>query len=339
MTRSGSMSTLTVALTLVLAFAGATTPALADKDPLPSWNDGPAKTSIMEFVRVVTTEGYAAFVPPEERIAVFDNDGTLWSEQPMYFQRQFAIDRVKVLAGDHPEWKSEQPFQAVLENDMDALDRSGLTGLMQLIMASHAGMTTTQFEQIVRGWLSTALHPKFERPYTDLVFQPMLELLQYLRDNGFKTYVVSGGGIDFMRVWVESVYGVPREQVIGSSIKTALEMRKGVPLLVRLPELDFVNDRANKPIAIHKFIGRRPILAFGNSDGDLQMLQWTAAGEGERLAGLVHHTDGTREWAYDRESGTGRLDEALDEAINRGWTVVDMKRDWKAIYPFQMNGN
>ena len=333
------MSTFTVALTLVLAFAGATTPALADKDPLPSWNDGPAKTSIMEFVRVVTTDGYAAFVPPEERIAVFDNDGTLWSEQPMYFQRQFAIDRVKTLAGDHPEWKTEQPFQAVLENDMDALDRSGLTGLMQLIMTSHAGMTTTQFEQIVRGWLSTALHPKFERPYTDLVFQPMLELLQYLRDNGFKTYVVSGGGIDFMRVWVESVYGVPRDQVIGSSIKTALEMRKGVPLLVRLPELDFVNDGANKPIAIHKFVGRRPILAFGNSDGDLPMLQWTAAGEGERLAGLVHHTDETREWAYDRESATGHLDEALDEATNRGWTVVDMKRDWKVIYPFQMKGN
>ncbi|MDH3197792.1 MAG: haloacid dehalogenase-like hydrolase [Candidatus Krumholzibacteria bacterium] len=264
-----SISRVAVALTLLLAFNGVTMPALAAEDPLPSWNDGPVKTSIMEFVRVVTAEGYAAFVPPEERIAVFDNDGTLWSEQPMYFQRQFAIDRIKALAGDHPEWKSEQPFKAVLENDMAALDKSGLPGLMQLIMVSHADMTTTQFGQIVSGWLSTALHPRFKRPYTDLVFQPMLELLGYLRDNGFKTFIVSGGGIDFMRVWAEMVYGVPPEQVIGSSIKTGFEVRNGVPVLVRLPELDFVNDRAAKPMAIHKFIGRRPILAFGNSDGDL----------------------------------------------------------------------
>jgi phosphoserine phosphatase len=332
------ISKFAVALTLLLAFSSVTMPTLASEDPLPSWNDGPVKTSIMEFVRVVTTDSYAAFVPPEERIAVFDNDGTLWSEQPMYFQRQFAIDRIKALAGDHPEWKSEQPLQAVLENDMAALDRSGLPGLMRLIMASHTGMTTTQFEQIVSGWLSTALHPRFERPYTDLVFQPMLELLGYLRDNGFKTFIVSGGGIEFMRVCAEKVYGIPPERVIGSSIKTGFELRKGVPVLVRLPELDFVNDRTTKPVAIQKFIGRRPILAFGNSDGDLQMLQWTASGEGERLMGLVHHTDATREWEYDRDSGSGRLDEALTEAKKHQWTIVDIKRDWKVIYPFQMDG-
>jgi hypothetical protein len=265
---------------------------------------------------------------------VFDNDGTLWSEQPAYFQLQFAIDRVKSLAAQHPEWKNEQPFKAVLEDDMAALKRSGLPGLMQLITASHAGLTTAQFEKIVGGWLSTALHPRFKRPYTDLVYQPMLELLQYLRDNGFKTYICSGGGIDFMRVWVEEAYGIPPEQVIGSSIKTAFEIRGGVPTLVRLPELDNVNDGATKPMGIHKFIGRRPILSFGNSDGDLEMLQWTAAGEGEQFMGLVHHTDSTREWEYDRNSAVGHLDKALTEAFTRGWTIVDIKRDWKVVYPF-----
>ena len=324
------------ALLLLVAFAGLTAPALAQDDPLPSWNDGPVKTAIMEFVRVVTTEGYAAFVPEEERIAVFDNDGTLWSEQPAYFQLRFAIDRVKALAGDHPEWNTEQPFQAVLDGDMEALEKAGLPGLMQLIMATHAGMTTTQFANIVSGWLTTAMCPRFQRPYTDLVFQPMLELLQYLRDHGFKTSICSGGGIDFMRVWVEDAYGIPPEQVIGSSIKTTLELRNGVPVLVRVPEMDSVNDGATKPVGIHKFIGRRPILAFGNSDGDIQMLQWTAGGEGERLMGLVHHTDGTREWAYDRNSAAGHLDAALTEAFERGWTIVNMKRDWKVVYPFQM---
>jgi len=337
MTRRESTTSFGVVLTVFLGLCLTTTPAIADGDPLPSWNDGPVKTAIMECVRVVTTDGFASFVPPEERVAVFDNDGTLWSEQPMYFQMMFSIDRVKSLAAQHPEWKTTQPFKAVLEGDKEGLKKQGLTGLMQLINASHAGMTTSQFEMIVDGWLTTALHPRFKRPYTDLVYQPMLELLQYLRDNGFKTYICSGGGIDFMRAWVETAYGIPPEQVIGSVIKTALEDRGGVPALVRLPELDNVNDGATKPIGIHKHIGRRPIMAFGNSDGDLQMLQWTAAGEGERFMGLIHHTDSSREWEYDKNSAVGHLDKALTEAFTRDWTIVDMKRDWKVVYPFQMD--
>ena len=308
--------------------------ARAAQDPLPAWNDGSSKRAIIDFVQRVTTSGGPDFVPTAERIAVFDNDGTLWSEQPAYFQLLFAIDRIKALAPKHPEWNTQQPFQAVLDNDLDALADAGEQGLLQLVMASHAGMTTTEFEAIVSDWLATATHPKYKRPYTDLVFQPMLELLGYLRTNGFKTYIVSGGGIEFMRPWVSDVYGIPPEQVIGSSIKVQYVLREGVPVLERLPEIDFIDDKEGKPVGIHQFIGRRPIAAFGNSDGDLQMLQWTAAGEGARFMLLVRHTDAAREYAYDRKSHIGKLDKALDEAGQKGWTVVDMKNDWKVVYPF-----
>jgi hypothetical protein len=300
---------------------------------LPSWNDGPAKQSIVDFVKRVASPGSPDFVPEAERIAVFDNDGTLWSEQPAYFQLLFIIDRVKALAPQHPEWRTTQPFEAVLEGDMAALAAAGERGLLELAMATHAGMTTEEFETIVSDWLATAKHPGTDRPYTEMVYQPMLELLAYLRDNGFKTYIVSGGGIEFMRPWTEQVYGIPPEQVVGSSIKTQFEIREGAPVLVRLPEINFIDDKAGKPIGINQHIGRRPIAALGNSDGDLQMLQWTAAGSGPSFMLLVHHTDAEREWAYDRESSIGHLDQALDEAQQRGWTVVDMKNDWKSIYP------
>jgi len=301
-------------------------------ESLASWNDGPAKDAIIQFVQRVTTQGSPDYVAPAERIATFDNDGCLWSEQPVYFQLLFAIDRVKQLAPEHPEWKTEQPFKAVLEEDKETLAASGMEGLAKLIMASHAGMTTDQFAQTVRNWLKTARHPRFQRPYNELVFQPMLELLDYLRAHGFKTYIVSGGGIDFLRVFAEDAYGIPPEQVIGSSIKTEFKWRDGQPVIVRLPEIDFIDDKAGKPVAIQKFIGRRPIAAFGNSDGDLQMLQWTAAGEGPRFCLLVHHTDAEREWAYDRQSHIGKLDQGLDEAQQRGWTIVDMQRDWKVVF-------
>ena len=310
--------------------------ATATTDPLPSWTEGASKQAIVDFVRQVTSSDSADFVAPDERIAVFDNDGTLWSEKPAYFQLLFAIDRIKQLAPQHPEWKTTQPFKAVLDNDMDALADSGEKGLLQLVMASHAGMTTTEFERIVGDWLMTARHPRFKRPYTELVYQPMLELLNYLRANGFKTFIVSGGGIEFMRPWTQAVYGIPPEQVIGSSIKVKFELRDGEPVLVRLPEIDFIDDKAGKPVGIHKFIGRRPIAAFGNSDGDLQMLQWTTAGEGARFGLIVHHTDAQREWAYDRDTHVGKLDKALGEAAAQGWTVVDMKNDWRVIYPFQL---
>jgi phosphoserine phosphatase len=302
-------------------------------DPLPSWNDGPAKAAIVAFVDKVTKQGSPEFVPEPERVATFDNDGTLWAEQPMYFQLFFALDRVKALAPQHPEWKTTQPFKAALEGDMKTLAASGEKGLLTLVMATHAGMTTAEFEKIVKDWLATARHPTAKRPYTKMVYQPMLELLAYLRANGFKTFIVSGGGIEFMRPWVSEVYGVPPEQVIGSSIKTKFEMRDGKPVLVRLPEINFIDDKEGKPVGINQHIGRRPIAAFGNSEGDLQMLQWTTAGDGARFALYVHHTDGEREWAYDRKSAFGRLDKGLDEAKAKGWTVVDMKKDWKVIYP------
>lgn len=317
-----------IAASHLLATAMASAP-----DPLPSWNDGPSKAAIIEFVGKVTNEGSSDFVPESQRIATFDNDGTLWSEQPAYFQLLFAIDRVKELAPQHPEWKNEQPFKAVLEGDMKALAAAGEKGLLQLVMATHAGMTTTEFEMIVKDWIATARHPVSKRPYTEMVFQPMLELLDYLRANGFKTFIVSGGGIEFMRPWVENVYGVPPEQVVGSSIKTKFELKDGKPVLTRLPEINFIDDKDGKPVGINEHIGRRPIAAFGNSDGDLQMLQWTTAGEGPRFALYVHHTDAEREWAYDRKSHIGKLDKGLDEAKAKGWTVVDMKKDWKVIYP------
>ena len=275
------------------------------------------------------------FVPYADRIAVFDNDGTLWAEQPAYFQLLFALDRIKTLAPENPEWKAKQPFKAALEGDMKTLARAGDRGLLEVVMATHPGMTTDEFAQIVTDWLSSAKHPRVHRPYTDLVYRPLLELRDYLRTNHFKTSIVSGGGIEFMRVWVEKVYGIPPEQVIGSSIITRFEIRDNGPALVRQPLLDFYDDKAGKPAAINKFIGRRPIFAFGNSDGDREMLQWTASGDGLRFIGILHHTDAEREWAYDRYSGIGRLDKALDEAEARGWTVVDMKKDWKRVFSFE----
>ena len=322
--------TLTAALLLAL---GLVAPAAPAAEPLPSWNDGAAKARIVAFVQGVTDPRSRSYVPPAERIAVFDNDGTLWSEQPAYFQLAFAIDRVKALAPQHPEWKTKQPFQGVLEGDLKAVAATGERGLMELVMATHAGSTTEEFAASVRQWVKTARHPTLKRPYTELVFQPMLELLAYLRANGFKTYIVSGGGIEFMRVFAEEVYGVPPEQVIGSTIATKYELRDGKPVIVREPKLDFIDDKAGKPLAINKFIGRRPIAAFGNSDGDFEMLEWTTAGAGPRLAAIVHHDDAAREFAYDRDSHIGKLRRGLDEGPQRGWLILSIKNDWNAVHP------
>lgn len=321
-----------IRFTSVLAGFVLATSAFA-ADPLPSWNDGKAKTSIMAFVGKVTKQGSTDFVPPAERIATFDNDGTLWAEQPMYFQAIFIFDRIKALAPQHPEWKNREPFASVLKGDVKSALAGGEHSLLEMAMATHADMTTEEFEKIAQDWIATARHPKTGKRYTEMVYQPMLELLAYLRSNGFKTFIVSGGGIEFMRPWAEKVYGIPPEQVIGSSIKAKYEIRDGKPVLVRLPELNFIDDKAGKPVGINQHIGRRPIAAFGNSDGDLQMLQWTTVGSGARFGLIVHHTDAEREWAYDRKSAIGKLDQALDEAGARGWTVVDMKRDWKVVYP------
>ena len=281
----------------------------------------------------VTNRESKNFIPVSERIATFDNDGNLWSEQPAYFQLFFAMDRIKSLAADHPEWKTQQPFKAVLEDDMKELAAHGVPGILELVMASHAGMTTEEFETIVKEWLARSKHPRFDRPFTDLVYQPMLELLQFLRDNDFKTYIVSGGGIEFMRPWVEEIYGIPPDQVVGSSIKTEFDYNNGMPVIRRLPEMDFIDDKEGKPIGIHKFIGKKPVFASGNSDGDLPMMQWTASNKYKSFMLYLHHTDGDREWAYDRESHIGRLDKGLDEAEENAWTVIDMKKDWKLIYP------
>jgi hypothetical protein len=304
-------------------------------DPLPSWNEGQTKSAIVDFVNDVTNPASNNFIEVADRIATFDNDGNLWSEQPAYFQLFFAIDRVNQMAPEHPEWKTEQPFKSVLENEMAELAKQGEHALLQLVMATHAGITTEEFEAIVKDWLATAKHPRFNRPYTELVYQPMLELLDYLRANNFKTFIVSGGGIEFMRPWVEEVYGIPKDQVVGSSIKTKFVMKDSLPVIERLPEIDFIDDKEGKPLGINKFIGRRPVFASGNSDGDLAMLQYTAAGEGRRFMLYLHHTDEEREWAYDRDSHIGKLDRGLDEAIEKGWTVIDMKNDWKVIYPFE----
>ncbi|MGZ8993312.1 MAG: HAD family hydrolase [Burkholderiaceae bacterium] len=320
---------LAVALIGALAFSANIARAA---DPLPSWKNSDSKQSIVKFVKSVATKSSKDFVPPAERIGVFDNDGTLWAEQPMYFQLAFALDRVKALAPQHPEWKDNEPFASLLKGDVKSALAGGEKALIEIVMATHAGMSTEEFEKIVHAWLRTAKHPKTGRPYNAMIFQPMVELLRYLRANGFKTYIVSGGGVEFMRPWVEKAYGIPPEQVVGSTIKTKFEMRDGKPVIMRLPEVDFIDDKEGKPVAINKFIGRRPILAFGNSDGDLQMLQWTAAGSGARFIGIVHHTDGEREWAYDRESHIGRLDKALDQARAKGWTIVSMKDDWKTIF-------
>ncbi len=318
----------------VLLAALSTVPVFA-ADPLPSWNDTAPKKALIDFVEKVTNEGAPDFVPAPERIATFDNDGTLWAEQPMYFQLLFALDRVKALAPQHSEWKTREPFASLLKGDVKGALAGGEKAMLEIVMVTHAGMTTAEFEQVVKDWLATAKHPKFIRSYTECVYQPMLELLAYLRANGFKTFIVSGGGIEFMRPWAEKVYGIPPEQVVGSSIKTKFELRDGQPVLVRLPEINFIDDKAGKPVGIQQHIGRRPIAAFGNSDGDLQMLEWTQAGGGARLLMLVHHDDAEREFAYDRKSHIGQLDKAWDEALAKGWTVVSMKDDWKRVFAFE----
>jgi len=319
---------------MCIALVVATSAIIAQAaDPLPSWNDTASKRAIVSFVEKTTAQDSPDFVPIPERVAVFDNDGTLWAEQPMYFQLFFALDRIRALAPQHPEWQEKEPFASLLKGDGKAALAEGEKAILEIIMATHAGMTTTEFEKIVNDWIATAKHPKTGMRYTEMVFQPMLELLAYLRANDFKTFIVSGGGIEFMRPWTEQVYGIPPEQVVGSSIQTKFELRDSTPVLVRLPKMNFVDDKEGKPVGIHSHIGRRPIAAFGNSDGDLQMLQWTAAGKGARLCLIVHHTDADREWAYDRKSHIGQLDKALDEAKARGWTVVDMKTDWKRIFP------
>ncbi|MEX1113781.1 MAG: HAD family hydrolase [Akkermansiaceae bacterium] len=316
----------------LIAFALLAANALA-ADPLPSWNDTTPKKGITAFVEKVTKEGSADFVPIPERIAVFDNDGTLWAEQPMYFQAFFIFDRIKTLAPQHPEWAEKEPFASVLKGDVESALAGGEKALIEMAMATHAGMTSDEFEKIVSDWITTAKHPKTGKLFTEMVYQPMLEVLSYLRANGFKTFIVSGGGIEFMRPWAERVYDVPPEQVVGSSIKTKYEVRDGKPVIVRLPELNFIDDKDGKPIGIHQHIGRRPLMAFGNSDGDFQMLEWTTSGKGPRFGMIIHHTDAEREFAYDRESHIGKLANGLDEGPKLGWSIVSMKDDWKNIFP------
>jgi phosphoserine phosphatase len=320
-------------LPCIAHFLAAALLATAAADPLPSWNNTAPKQAITGFVGKVTTGGSADYVPQAERIAVFDNDGTLWSEQPLYFQAVFIFDRIKALAPEHPEWKEKEPFASVLKGDLKAALAGGEKVLLEMAMATHAHTTSEEFEKIVGDWITTAKHPKTGLLYSEMVYQPMLELLAYLRANGFKTFIVSGGGIEFMRVFAEKVYGIPPEQVIGSSIRTKYEVRDGVPVIARLPELNFYDDKDGKPVAIHQHIGRRPIAAFGNSDGDFQMLEWTTAGKGARLGVIVHHTDAEREVAYDRESHIGKLAKGLDAANDKGWTVISMKDDWARIHP------
>lgn len=305
------------------------------RDVLPSWKDGPAKRSILDFVARVTEPGSHDYVPPAERISTFDNDGTLWSERPFPFQVAFALDQIKAMAPKHPEWRDNEPFKSVLAGDLKGLLSGGYHSLIAIVAATHSGMTTDEFAAVVADWVATARHPATGRRFTEMVFQPMLELLAYLRANDFKTFIVSGGGVEFIRAFAEATYGVPPEQVIGSSGKLKFEIRDNVPTLSKLSEIELVNDNVEKPAAIQKYIGRRPIAAFGNSDGDLEMLQWTAAGKGARLALIVHHDDAEREWAYDRQPSIGQLDKALDEAIGNGWTVVGMRDDWHRIFPFE----
>ena len=323
-----TMRIASTAIALAFAIAGHTRAA----DPLSSWNDTAPKQAIVSFVEKVTKEGSTDFVPPTDRIAVFDNDGTLWSEQPMYFQAFFVFDRIKALASQHPEWKEKEPFASVLKGDMKAALAGGEHALVEMVMATHAGMTTEEFEKSVTDWLATAKHPKTGKPFTEMVYQPMLELLAYLRANGFKTFIVSGGGIEFMRPWTEKIYGIPPEQVVGSSGGLKYEIRDGKPVLVKLPEIAHNDDKDGKPVGIQRHMGRRPIFAAGNSDGDLQMLQWTAAGTRPNFCLYIHHTDADREWAYDRESHIGKLDKGLDKAKAKGWIVTDMKSDWQTVF-------
>ena len=312
---------------------GPATPADPPSDPLPSWNDGPSREAILAFVDAVTTPG-PDFVEPAARIAVFDNDGTLWAEQPFYFQADYAHARVKALAPLHADWQTQQPFAAILSGDEAAIAASGMEGFVQVTLATHGEITIDEFDQSVRGWMATARHPRFDKPYTECVYQPMQEVLAYLRANGFQTWIVTGGGQEFLRVFSEGVYGVPPEQVIGSRVKKAYEVREGISVIVQKPEIEFVNDKDAKPIGIQVQIGRQPIVAFGNSDGDRAMLEYTTSGPGKRLGVLIHHTDEVREWAYDRESPIGHLEEALDQATQDGWVVVDMKSEWSRVFPF-----
>ena len=308
----------------------------AAAEALPSWNDGPSKRAIVKFVTEVTTTGAPTFVPVADRLAVFDNDGTLWCEQPIYFQFAFALDQVKAMAPKHPEWKTQEPFASILKGDLNGMLASGEKGIFQVLAATHTGMTTDDFNRIAKEWFATAKHPRFKRPYTDLTYKPMVELLGYLRDNGFKTFIVSGGGVEFIRIFSDSAYGIPTEQVIGSTGELQFKvLPDGKPVLMRLPKVSLVDDGPGKPVGIQRFIGRRPIFAFGNSDGDKQMLEWTAGGDGPRFMGLVHHTDAEREYAYDRKSHVGKLDKALDEATAKGWSVVDMKTEWKKVFSFE----
>jgi phosphoglycolate phosphatase-like HAD superfamily hydrolase len=333
------MMTVAVWLLLVLIGAGGSPLSGAESaksEALSSWNDGASKKSIVDFVERVTRDGGPDFVKPEDRIATFDHDGTLWAEQPMYFQIMFAMDRVRALAPKHPDWKTKQPFKAVLDRDIKALAALGETGFLKIMAVTHTGITTDHFSKIVADWIATARHPRFDRLYTELVYQPMLELLSFLRANGFKTFIVSGGGVEFMRVFTERVYGIPPEQVVGSSGVVRFQLRANdKPVLLKEGKIEFVDDGPGKPVGINRFIGKRPVFAFGNSDGDQQMLEWTAAGSGARFMGLVHHTDAEREWAYDRKSAVGRLDKALDEANAKGWTVANMKTEWKKVFAFE----
>jgi phosphoserine phosphatase len=321
------------ALTCVLVAAAAAARTQAQPDPLPSWNEGTAKRALVAFVTAVVTPGGRDFVAPAERIAVFDNDGTLWAEQPAYFQLLFAIDRVRALAPRHPEWKTQEPFASLLKGDIKAALAGGEHAVMEIVGASHAGISTDEFQKAAKDWFATAKHPATQRPYTRMVYQPMLDVLAYLRANGFKTFIVSGGGVELVRAFAEETYGIPPEQVVGSSLVATFDPGNGTPRLIKQAKVEFVDDGAGKPVGINRFIGRRPIAAFGNSDGDLQMLQWTCAGGGARFCLYVHHTDAAREWAYDRASSVGRLDKGLDEAKTKGWTVVDMKSDWKTVFP------
>ena len=329
-----SVDSLSFWLSVVLVLLAGTGAAAAEV--LPSWNDGPSKRAIVKFVTDVTTTGSPTFVPVGDRLAVFDNDGTLWCEQPIYFQFAFALDQVKAMAPKHPEWKTQEPFASILKGDLNGMLASGEKGIFQVLAATHTGMTTDDFNRIAKEWFATAKHPRFKRPYTDLTYKPMVELLGYLRDNGFKTFIVSGGGVEFIRIFSDSAYGIPTEQVIGSTGELQFKvLPDGKPVLMRLPKVSLVDDGPGKPVGIQRFIGRRPIFAFGNSDGDKQMLEWTAGGDGPRFMGLVHHTDAEREYAYDRKSHVGKLDKALDEATAKGWTVVDMKTEWKKVFSFE----
>ncbi|WP_084121158.1 HAD family hydrolase [Aquiflexum balticum] len=336
-----SILILKVLVGLLLFEVGCTSPqsnsiaeVVVASDPLPSWNESSTKQQIIDFVTSTTTTGSPDFVPEADRIAVFDNDGTLWAEQPMYFQLIYAVDFIKKEASKHPDWQTQEPFKSVLSGDLSAVMKGGEKALLEMLMVSHAGMTTEEFGKSVNSWLQTATHPKTGKAYSQMIYQPMLELLEYLRANGYKTFIVSGGGIDFLRVFAEKVYGIPPYQVIGSSIKAKYDVVEGQPIITKLPEINFIDDKEGKPIAIHLHIGKRPVFAAGNSDGDYAMLEYTSKGDGPRFGMIIHHTDSLREYAYDRDSPIGRLEKGLDNAPMFNWSIVDMKTDWKVIFPF-----